>query len=185
MKPPKFDAYNPKKHDKYYKNLLNYDLADKNHKVSYFNLKDKYLNIEFPVYIDSFFVKNIFAYSIKGNRIILVHISNNTNDASRNLDKNFIMKIKEPIAEIKDCSGNDIITGNDDDILVFVFNDNSNLHCSHGPYVIDQLSKKSVNPNQFTKKVLEIFKPEMITGSKDNYDPLEGNDGGGVITRNP
>ena len=140
MKPPKFESYDPNKHDKFYKGLLNYDLADKKHKVSYFNLNAKYLKIEFPVYNDQFFVKNIFPYTIEGNRIILVHISDNTKNPSRTLDKNFIMKIKEPIKNIKDCSGNDIISGRGDDIIVFVYNDDGNLYCSHGYSVIDQLS---------------------------------------------
>lgn len=163
----------------------NFDIAERSKKISYFNEEnDTIIHIETPVIKDNFQVNNIYNISTKHYKAIVIHISDNSTNPSRDRAMNKIMNIDFKFKDIIDTTGSEPLDiDKKDNIYVVIFNDN------------DEMTTSSIH-----NKVFIILKSIMISNlkfkekaiKKDNgnksldflfMDPLEG--GGGVIVRNP
>lgn len=166
MKEVKFKKFEDQVDANIYNNKKKFDLANKKHKRSFFNVKKKHLKIETLTSNDLFIVKDIFHYLIAGERYLFVHISDNTNAPRRFENTKFIMKIKYPYNEIVNCESGTLEIDKKEEVNVYVFNDNSTLDCFTAKNDLINLMNSKINTE---KKV------------KDYVIPKEGGDGGVII----
>lgn len=168
-----FKDYNPNRDDKYYFYLKNFDIAEKHHKKSHFNLNTKKLKIQFPTKNDKYAIREVYYLAKFDKPIIFIHISDNTTTATRDLDKNFIADINYPFSEIKSCSNDDLDLSNEKEVVIFIYNDNDDLSCYS---VLLTVINNILNDNKLMSFSLT---------RKSAFQPKEGNDGGGVIIEGP
>lgn len=165
MREIKFKKLTTQIRDRFYKNKLNLDIADKNHKLSYFNLTKKYIRIETLTLNDNYTLKNIFYKIFNTETYLIVHISDNTIIPTRLQIPQYLMNIKEEINDIKNCTTSPITIQEVASVNVVVFNDNNPVSCS----MLDEIITSYLTENNPTKK----------------FDALPNEAGGGVIVKGP
>lgn len=164
-----YKKYNGNRDDSYYSNLMTFDIAYKDHKKSYFDLNKKHLKIQFPTKNDNYFVKEVYFLGKFSNPIIFIHISDGTSNSTRGFEKKFIADIKYPLNKIISCSNNDLDLSNEKEVIVYIYNDNSDLNCYSA---LLRVFKISYNQSPFISHKLT---------SESALLPQEGNDGGVII----
>ncbi|OIP46508.1 MAG: hypothetical protein COZ16_05675 [Flavobacteriaceae bacterium CG_4_10_14_3_um_filter_31_253] len=150
---------------KFYNGKENLDLADKKHKRSYFDLKQKHLVFEILTLNDHFRLKNVYYTIYENQPYLVVHISDCTTNSTIGQVPLYLTKIKEPISIIQSCPSTPFSIPENAEITVVVFNDNQEIYCS----ILDQIIKFYLTNNP----------ANLITLAR----PSEA--GGGVIVEGP
>lgn len=163
-----FEPLKQQVRDQFYNSKLNLDIAEKEHKRSYFNLDDNYFFIEILISSKNFQFKKLYYFEINEKQYLLVHISDKTNVAVRPLISNFLMQIKNGFKSVENCEPKPISIDKKSEITVFVYNENIfELNCDKAKIILINL----IN-NEIKKENKSISLPDESSG-------------GGVITKFP
>lgn len=148
--------------NKFYNGKKNLDLAEKNHKRSYFDLKQKQIVFEILTSNDNFRLKNVFYNIYENQPYIVIHVSDCTKNITRGHLPLYLTKITESINNIQSCSTTPISIPEESELNVVVFNSTNEIYC----------------------EILEnIIKNHIYGQSQKIVQPDES--GGGVIVKGP
>ncbi|MDP5093231.1 MAG: hypothetical protein NWQ17_07965 [Polaribacter sp.] len=151
-------------HKRFYKSKLNLDIAKKEYKRSYFNARNKNINVEILTESKDFIFKNAFYKNYFNVEYLIFHITNGKLTSTRSNPPEYLMKIEIPNHLIQNCSSTSILNSDKNEFKVIVFNDVDDVNCSNLPDIINDYNNKN-------ESLVELKRP--------------GEAGGGVIIEGP
>lgn len=126
-----------------YKGKINLDIADSNHKKSYFSIKNKYIRIETLTPTNNFDLCNIYHVFLDRIRYLVVHISDNTTVPAKPRSVAFTMNIKLEIKQVENCEITDIKFEKKEKVEVIIYNNMEAITCDKAKNIIINTHNKT------------------------------------------